>query len=191
MENTLHSPKVRMANRDVSIGICGVVVGVILGAGVLAFSDGTAVQATVAPVAYRVIPKGGVIPRRQVQGTVQPVDRSRAPTVKDVVVPAEETPVVTEETPCTIAGDIVKEVAAANDKVLPVNIKNTAIRQTLRETLEGILLKYCKDQHAAAATSSSSASSVEPRDNDCHRFVEGTSRYNQCRVNETQGKSYP
>ena len=180
-----------MGKREVSISICGVVTGVIIGAGALAYTNGATLSAELISANYRDVTNMVLPNRRNLQNTVPLQDRSKATTIKENVaeptVEAEET----APTTCETVRAIIAEIQAAHEKNIPANFSNTERRSNLKGVLNSIVVRYCKDEaKAGAAASASSTSAAATIDNDCTRYGRGSMRYTDCKLNEKLGKLY-
>lgn len=192
-----------MAHRDVSVAICGAVVGVILGAGSLAFSQDVTLQGSVTQdviqsrrASVQTYRQRNVYERYEDgQLEIHKPDRSGAPTVKpDETSSSSASSPAQELTICSAVREVLSTVGEAHDQFIPVNITNTAMRRGLDAVLESLRTdaRYCQPEDAVEASQSDEQAAVKTVNNRCDTIAKkGTVRYTICKIFETQGKKYP
>ena len=194
-----------MKNRQVSIGVCGIVAGMIAVAGILSLDNGVQWSGDITEVAaVYTVPRNieNASPRYIKKHNVKPAPadvRKEYPTlIRDItgpVNPDSETqteptePVVTDFTACESAKDIADRLIGDAKKDAPRVLRNEQAQTALKYVFEDIVAEYCPEEAAAAASASSS--SVKPVNNRCKsRFIGGSARYVTCVREGEMGKSY-
>ena len=181
-----------MGNREVSVSICGVVVGVILGAGAVSFAQDVSMSASILKQPTDLVLNRGEVLRRST-ASAQPPDRSKLPTIKDATEPTNTATVTTPPTICGSVKDVVKEIGAAHDRLIAKTQDNTELIVNLNMVLDSVVTKYCSAEKAAAAQTSSASSGTVKKltiDNKCIKYGLNTTRYTQCKIYESLGRSY-
>ncbi|MSR86968.1 hypothetical protein EXS70_02230 [Candidatus Peribacteria bacterium] len=189
-----------MANRDVSISLLGVVAGVILGAGSLAWAQTGALDATVIglvpqnmrPANWEILNERAInkmgIPLRSNS------DVNSFSTVKPADTPSSiPTDAMTVVTPCTAVRSAVAKVMETYNAVTPINVKNTEVRQRMSVIFAAVVSDACKDEVAASSASSAATGMTNNGkiQNWCNRYPVRSIRYSQCVINTDIGKTYP
>lgn len=184
-----------MGNREVSVSICGAIVGIILGAGGLSFShDFTGSVAD--QVAFRSAPGAEQYRARYIDAKPSTPEVNTRPTVKDSTVQQEQVPeAVKQKTLCDYTREMLAKVRASQDAYLPKNVSNTAMREGLATSLKKIEEEYCALSvtlsSAIEQTASDSDSGPTVRfNNKCSKYAEGSPRFIICKNNEENGVRY-
>ncbi len=166
-----------MHTREVTISICAAIVGVLVGSAAIGFGDVSSVE-------------GAIIPIRTIQPGIEASARHNkgvpSESINPVAVPAVEPPKSRAPmTACEAVRAALKDVAAA-EAVVPSNIENTEIIETLKKARTAIEIKYCAAEDAAKLVKSSSSSSakaeIEIDTSACDNYPEGTMRRNMCLI---------
>ena len=168
-----------MGTREVSVSVCGVIMGIILGA--TSFSafqavplsasvSGTQVAAffsapNVQEYTRRRIDEKGLVPNAV---SVSSAQSSSSASVSEILFS------------CDTVKKIVAEMQTAHDKALPATSRNTEARAFLKSKLKEIRTRYCPVQPSSAAAI----------DNDCEQYGETSLRYTQCKIQEERGMEY-
>ncbi|MBI3618923.1 hypothetical protein HY213_02710 [Candidatus Peregrinibacteria bacterium] len=159
-----------MENRYVSISVCGIVVGIMIGAALLHMNDSTAAAA--------LIP----VPTRPA-AALQNYHRDNRATLRSQTSGDRVAPTVTTTSPadsamlaatCAAVGDFYKQLTSALDKALPTTDatspdtgKFDASKAMIRTTMDSVLSRYCiKSSDASAATVTSDITV----NNKCNQF---------------------
>ncbi|MBI3332223.1 hypothetical protein HYZ99_04710 [Candidatus Peregrinibacteria bacterium] len=194
-----------MANRDVALGLCGVVVGVMLGAGSMLYAQEATLSASstdeVAAVYFDVPeepPTARDIDRIRVD---EETSRSHAEMRRlnrpnmNATEPHESAPVLPDDA-CDVAKNLSARMTLAIDTVIPRQEDNnyTIISSNLKVVLRNIVTDYCgSEQEAAAAEEDTgyqrSAAPVRV-DNDCEQYEEGSNRLAKCLGNQLENRPY-
>lgn len=175
-------------NREVTVSICGLVAGIIIGAGALSLGTGSTVAGSVIDVlSYWIVPENieNASPRYIQKSGVKPADPDTMnyPTLKEPKEPTSSSSAAMDTTPCGIAVSVAAKLHAAHDKFIPKNTSNTAMRASLKAAVEAAVTEYCKP-----AVKESAQDKVAPKEkapvsaSHCDRYKVGTIRYTQCRI---------
>lgn len=175
-----------MQNREAGIALCGVVVGVLLGAGSLLYAQGASLGADAGDVAYERIRPRDTVKRLRAAHPSGLVEKKAEKTETIVAVPSED---------CAMTTGIVKELMSSVNYWVPNNVQNTQRRAEIKKAGDAIIARYCPAAAStsmkkdAAAPSMKAAAPVDV-DNDCEQYEVGGIRYNKCMANEAKNKSY-
>lgn len=164
--------------REVTIALCGIAVGLMLGAGLL-MSDASLVTSSLfafGPARTHVIPRADIL-----RGP-------RASSFQAPVAGSSSSEAVADTPACASARDAVTAFLSAIDQALPARPANLAARQKLQTAVQAYLSRTCAVAPSAEAASSSSVRSV---DNQCERYGRRTDRYATCIGYQRQGRVYP
>ncbi len=190
-----------MKNREVSVGVCGIVMAMMVVAGILSLNNGVQWSGDVMEVAaYYSVPRNieNASPRYINTHNVKPAPadvRKEYPTlIRDITDPVTETETVTETkaltdfTACESAKDIAGRLIGDAKKDAPRVLRTEQVQTALTNVFKDIVAEYCPEEAAAAASSSSS---VQPVNNRCKsRFISGSARYVTCVREGEQGRVY-
>ena len=185
-----------MANRDIGISICGVVVGVMLGAGSVLYTQDAALG-SVTDVAYR----GGddsisaeernelkaryAVPRAKEQARDREVLKdARWPTPFQGESDETHSAAPSSSSAC----DVAKANAARVGNQIPNN--QDEVYGNLRKTLDTLVLDYCgsKEEEAAVEAKVDYKKAAAPGKRDCSQFAPASVRYTDC-MGENNGFS--
>lgn len=191
-----------MANREVSVAICGAVVGIILGAGSLSFSQDESLAGSAVTNLLQTRRATGnqveslrqrAINQRLEEGElgVSPEDDQEYPTVKDDIVPAVATPVVTPKrlTICRAVTEVLAAVRNAHDTIIPKTLSNTGMRATLAAKIAeiGADTRYCNgtdddnaDEQETTPAKTTKKSSIKK--DPCEGLTPFSTRYTLCKL---------
>jgi hypothetical protein len=177
-----------MYTREVSVAVCGIVTGVMLGGGILSLQSGSSL-ASVMQVSYRAVPANIENSRaRNVEARPASEDERAYPTIQPEK--TGETPVVEPVlTNCEVAKDVVNTIEAVQKKTIPTTLRNTETNDAFATAYAAILKKHCRAE-AAAVEAEKPAVRIRKKDNSCYLYELGTPRYTQCRVFEELGRAY-
>ena len=190
-----------MAHRDVSVAVCGVVVGVILGAGSIAFASGNSLMASaqgqLVATSFHAAPNAADYSRRKIDARGLPLYRDTAdinhyPTVKEDL--SSSSVAATGDidvTACTAVQKTVAKLMAVYKVLIPNTYKNTELLQNLDSAFMQASNGYCTPPAATTSNSSSSVAAVTKSDNHCEQYPKRTSRYTQCVIANEHGARYP
>ncbi|MDO8649059.1 MAG: hypothetical protein Q7R81_04740 [Candidatus Peregrinibacteria bacterium] len=190
-----------MANRDVSISICGVVVGVMLGAGSVMYAQETTLGTEGDPVVYRDAPDADQYTARKLR------DReNQAPTLRDVAGTASRvkapkkgsttgTESATPMTECDLVSAVVNELADASLAGIPLQEKNYGeIRTAIKTARDAIIDRHCMESadtdSAPIEASDETTKRAAPAINDCDAYAPGSVRRAKCEGNSEDGNRY-
>lgn len=175
-----------MTKRNISVALCGGIVGLIVGTGALLTSQ-EGVSATIKDLSYSTIMNKEVIPRSEIlrnpratsytssSSSVAASSQSSAPVVMVEKVSAE----------CSVARALAVAFTKAVDRFVPEASRNIEVKVNLKNVAQEAITQYCPDAVHAAA------SSVPRVDNDCEKYSKTTDRYYTCVVEEAVGHLYP
>jgi hypothetical protein len=195
-----------MAHREVSIAICGAVVGVILGAGSLSFGQDSSLTGLSLEDVLRTRrateltenARARRVSERFERGEVgvSPVDRNSYPTVKDTATQqSSSSSVAKDATICSSVTEVLDLIAAAHKKYIPGgnDARYNLLRQNLEKTIEQLRAnkEYCDgSEKAHNAATEDEAMEESTVDNRCERFTPGSERYTVCRLYQRKGQLY-
>jgi|GEM_PF-4398154 len=183
-----------MARRDVSVTVCSVVVGILLGAGSVLYAQESTASAT--RVTFRELPsninpqqfKSRHLPEKMIAPKVP-----KANTIKGRTPEAPASEGEKSLTTCELVKKIVSDLSTVILGVIPNQQNFTAIRTKVQAAFD----KAVSDNCAAGAPSEavpvkSEMKKAAPRsvDNDCGQYDPDSVRYTKCRANELLGKPY-
>ena len=188
-----------MTHRDVSVSLFGVVAGVILGAGSLAYvqvplqartlHDAASVSGT--KYTNRMINRKGIPLRPESETTRFPT------TVKESSSSSSVMPVTEESTTnCAVAKRTVLMVWQGFNSVVPTNVKNTELHEKMDAIFTAAVDSFCKSNAATTSSASSAATvtdpdAIVPVDNHCEKYPSHTARYTQCVISGQRGRVFP
>ena len=188
-----------MANRDVGVSICGVVVGVMLGAGSVLYTQDAALG-SLTDVAYRgddsiSAEEAYDLKARDVRTPRLLQDKKRAVNT-DAGWPTPFQGESVEEThsaaPSNSACDVAKANAARVGSKIPNN--QDEVYGNLRKTLDQLVLDYCgSEQEEAAVEEKADYKKAAPKrvNNNCRKlFSVGSVRFSHCKGAEQAGEDY-
>ena len=186
-----------MANRDIGISICGVVVGVMLGAGSVLYTQDAALG-SVTDVAYRGLDQDvravidpSKLKGRDVRTPRLLLDKKRAVnTDAGWPTPFQGEPEETHSAApsSSSACDVAKANAARVGNQIPNN--QDEVYGNLSKTLDQIVLDYCgsKEEEAAVEAKVDYKKAAAPGKRDCSQFAPASIRYTDC-MGENNGFS--
>lgn len=171
-----------MHKREVSIALCGGIVGLIVGTGALVTTQGGI--ASIGKVSYDSVMNTEVLPRSEIlrrpRSTSYTSSSSSVSSAASSQAPAAEE--ATAE--CKTARDMATAFVKAVDRYVPEASRNNAIKISLKTVATDALDTYCPAEATHAAGT--------PRvDNDCEKYGKTTDRYFTCMVEERSGRVYP
>lgn len=190
-----------MTHRDVRVSVYGVVAGVILGAGAIAFTNAS-LEANVGDLAdarYNAAPSADEYTRRRIDEQAIPLRNDDGINLYPTVKPESSSSSAAGNvkpaavTPCSAVRDAIAKVQATYNRVIPRNVKNTALRQSMDWAFADAMDDYCQNEEAGMSSSSGTASSAAAPtvDNNCEKFSRRSVRYTQCVLAEQDGRTYP
>jgi len=196
-------------NREAGIGVCGVVVGIILGAGAILYTSDYTVKADLAgmllrgfEVAYRgmdadfdrdYFKKRAVSDRdRAERAPAQVVTQPRLPRTPSRVEP--EAQPVQPDPKCLAKLRVIAQVREAVRRLVPSTSDYTKLTQRITSALNDAT-KECVQEIRAQQFKKPSAVSKAVRptprvNNRCTQYSKDTQRYTRCLGNESQGQRY-
>ena len=173
-----------MQNRDAGIALCGVVIGVLLGAGSLLYAQGASLGADSQDVAYKRITPRDVIQQQlksHAAGTVQKGTQA----ANTVAAPSAD---------CMTATAVVKELMSKVNYWIPNNLVNTQRRSEISKAGDAIIVRYCPAPATSmkkdASTTNMKAAAPVKIHNDCTVYEQGSTRYNKCKASNAKNKVY-
>ena len=174
-----------MKTSDTGIVLSGVVVGILLGAGSLLYMNGGTLGASTNDVSYQ-----RLRPRDIVE---QQLKAHEAKTAGQNVQKMENTAVVPSDD-CTKTTVAIKELMTKVNYWVPNNIKNTQSRTEIQKAADTIIARACPAPEPTSmkkdtAPMKAAAPTVKV-DNDCEQFERGSTRYEKCRANTQENKTY-
>ena len=175
-----------MTKRNMSVALCGGIVGLIVGAGALLTSQ-EGVSASIKGLSYSTIMNTEVLERSEIlrrpRNTSFTSSSSSAAASSQSSAPAVMVEKVSAE--CAVARAVAVSFTKAVDRFVPEASRNIEMKVNLKTVAQEAIAQYCPDaQHAAA-------SSVRSVDNDCEQYGKTTDRYFTCVVEEAAGHVYP
>ena len=195
-----------MAKNPTGIGICGVVVGMIIGAGAIMYTQHYSVVARLAGsligqesfLVFRGIdpPLGSEYKRRAIStferltnNASQIVDTPRYPQT-----PAKEQPAVQVSTQCDETVRVVAQMREAAKRIIPGTTKYAQLRDQIAVTLNKAE-QDCKavEEVREQAMVKTAVIPVKPKprvNNHCEQYDKTSQRYTRCLVNEREGQRY-
>jgi hypothetical protein len=206
MYNIQFPTTVMRNTRSVSIVVCGAVLGVIVGAGSVAFLQNVDVAGALRSTPIRSLATknymyhGAPLPyhytRRRIDAkapTVSPVvqETSSYSTVRETV-PVDPVAVVPSITPCDVATKTAQQIRDVFNRYTAggMQMRYTEMRMKMEEAFSASVSAYCtptQDAVQAAPT----APPVAAVDNNCELFPKRSIRYSQCVISEQNGLTYP
>lgn len=175
--------------REVTIAVCGAVVGIMIGAGSFLFRDASV--ATLAGSLFtvgtdgnlvEVQERGDVLRKPAVQSFVQSAASSRASSTG-----------VVDSSACRAARDASTTFLLAIDQY--VRTANIRAQQGLMDAAQVIVDRYCRPGSASSASSAAASSSAASRarviDNECGQYPTDSARYTTCVIEQQAGRVYP
>ncbi len=188
-----------MTHRDVSLSLFGLVLGVILGAGSLAYVQHSSLDASVVALSSDLhrAPTANYNTRRGINARgipLNPEPKNFAyPTVKPEQSSSSVAPVTEEVTTCTAVRKAVEKIRTVYKAVIPVNVGTTDLRAKMEAVLSRAVADECGEQPttaAPAATQTTVESEVTPVDNHCENYPQ-SARRTQCFISNKLGKKFP
>ena len=192
-----------MANRDVGISICGVVVGVMLGAGSVLYTQDAPLHASATQVAAYFgnvdtdAARARNVEAAQEEQAQADALREKAATVKEVAPAEHKAAPALDLSACGVAKAIAARLNAAVDAVIPVQqdrANGAAQSSALHAIAANVVTDYCGTasmQSAPASTTDTPFVKPEKQvDNDCEQYLAGSTRRTICEGNQLQGKTY-
>ncbi len=176
-----------MNTRNVTIGICATVVGVMAGSVAIGFTQDLSLEGSA--VAYRSsLVKPGIESRiRHLK--VVPLKRSSSSSSSSMSEDASSSSSAPSMTACDGARAALNDMAKVIVRVVPQKSSNNAILETLAAARLEITDRYCSDEAVmtapASSSSSSSVASMHPAPVECDGLQFGTVRYIQCVLEHT------
>ncbi|MBI1812607.1 hypothetical protein HY285_01875 [Candidatus Peregrinibacteria bacterium] len=176
-----------MENRDVSISVCGIVVGIMIGAALLHLQD--AVTASTFGVPTR--PQAALENyRRDNRATLHPAAGSDR--VAPVVTTTSQADATTLAAPCAAVGDFYRQLTSTLEAALPTTDatsfdarKFDASKALILATMKSVLTKYCGTASDASVATQTSTVTVENR---CNQY--SGARKVTCLGFQTRGITY-
>ena len=184
-----------MQNRDLSVAVCGVVFGVILGA--LSSQIAGPLSASVSSfVPFHSAPDAVSYTRRRVESRGLPVydsrDKNNYPTLKEPTSEAMSSgAAVMDASSCGVVKTAIGKIRAVYDAVIPNTLRNTDIRMRMEAAFADALDDVCVADGAMSSGSMSSVSSVAAVNNHCENYDKHTVRFTQCMTYQEKGMKYP
>ena len=190
-----------MANRDVGVSICGVVVGVLLGAGSVMYAQDMLLNASSTDVAYRgmQVENADELKARDVRAKVLGQERDARENAARVKKPkasaGTHTAAPVDQSACGVA----KAAAARFNQAINVipneqTDRNQEFRSKLGGETKSIVEDFCgspKEEGSTEETSEDHSAAPEaPTDNNCEQYGEGSVREAKCLGNQNEGKPY-
>lgn len=187
----------RNHQRDVTIALCSIAVGIMLAAGTF-FTRETSLSASTLDglfamrwedaASHGVVDQADVLRRPEATSFTRPSASTSVSSIAPSVVPIV-TSVDIPAVECGVATDVAASFAAAIERHIPRDFEFKTIREGLQFAVDKALHGYC-----VASPSSSSASSQSPVqavNNQCDQYGVFTARYASCKVEEREGRPYP
>lgn len=191
-----------MTHRDIRVSLYGLVAGVVIGAGALAYAQhGSFTGSTVAILRPEVLQQGTPSRKDFTQRNVSKkgvplrsdTQQHSYPTLKEFM-GASSSAAAVDASPeiCTAVRNAVEKIRVVYNTYIPDTLKNTEIRQNMDAAFAAAVSAECaKDEAASVPAGAVSSASVATVDNDCEKFPTHTARYTQCVLSEKAGKPYP
>ncbi|MEK7590671.1 MAG: hypothetical protein AAB489_00480 [Patescibacteria group bacterium] len=192
-----------MANRDVGVSICGVVVGVMLGAGSVLYAQDATLSATSSDVAYRGVNfdardyNARNVEAKQRAAASDINDKASRPVKRKSEEPSHEAAPV-DLSACGVARAIVARMSDAINSTIPNEQTNnySAMRIALGTVLSAVETDYCGSNDTAEVEEAAPMKKAAPQkkvDNDCGNrdlYVPGSRQHTLCLGNELEGTQY-
>ena len=194
-----------MANRDVALGISGVVVGVLLGAGSVHFTQEASLSASsvdeVAAVYFDLDESDGEkvsarnVQRREMEEQTKENARAqrKAARAKNQGEETHDSAPAQPSDACDIARNMTQRTWLAIDSIFPAEQEFQKFTDPLRIVLGNIEKDYCgteATEDVGSATESAKRTAPQNVDNDCEQYEEGSRRRTICVGNEIEGLPY-
>ncbi len=188
-----------MKSREAGIGVCGVVVGIILGAGALLYTNDYGVRAELAGalvnplVAFRGMDMD--IDRRyfKKRAVNERYESAHPPAPLKEETPSQRPRYPSQEEIQPAVSSECSEGKKLKDDVLAM-VPSTEDYLRLRSKIAlafNEVMKGCPSQQAKTQTKKSAGVSPTPRvNNACEQYGRGTQRYTRCLVNERRNQRY-
>jgi hypothetical protein len=187
-----------MKNRELTVAICGAIVGIILGS--VSSSLAVPMQGDMLVRAGQYIPFHNApdaedYTRRKVdEMNLEIFDNKGAipnyPTLKPAATSSSSTSSV-DMSPCGMVKRALAKVRATCNAVVPVNnFRNAEIRTKMEAAFKDAMSE-CPDAAMVKTSSSSSVTEGPMVDNNCEKYSVRSVRYSQCVIFEKEGKVFP
>lgn len=195
-----------MANRDVGVSICGVVVGVMLGAGSVLYAQDATLSANSSDVAYR----GQTVRDNRFIGDADDYkSRNTRQTEYERKVAADKknaqrldrdtdegdshqaAPEVDVST-CGVAAAIVARLSNVVTSIIPAQQEYEKFLKPIKSALGAVETDYCGSGETVEAVEVKMDKPSAPTkvDNDCEQYEAGSRRQAVCLGNEAKGQDY-
>lgn len=192
-----------MANRDVALGLSGVVVGVLLGAGSVHFTQEASLSASsvdeVAAYFDVEVEDAEEASARNVQRRdmeEQAEDNARmlrkARKAKNQKSETHDSAPVQPSDACDIAKNLTQRMGLALQTVIPAQQEFEKFTNPLQVVLDNIEKDYCgsSETEDVGSVETVEEAAAQPVDNDCEQYEEGSRRQILCIGNEREGLPY-
>lgn len=192
-----------MANRDVALGLCGGVVGVLLGTGSVLFAQEVSLSASAVDQVAAVYldlntadtedAKARNVQRRVLEKQAEDNARAmrKAARAKEQEGTHESAPAQPASS-CDVARNLTQRMGLAIQTAIPVQQEFERFTDPLYVVLDNIEKDYCDSFVEEDAAAQAAMESAVPMvvDNDCEQYIEGSRRKTLCVANEREGIPY-
>ncbi|MBU0767085.1 hypothetical protein KKF55_04905 [Patescibacteria group bacterium] len=193
-----------MTNNQTGIGICGVVVGMIIGAGAIVYTQHYSVVAHLAGsiigeeflVAFRGIdpPLGSEYKRRSISVSNRTTNVSKIVTEpRYPLSPTKVQPTVVVDSKCAEKMRVVSQMREVAKRIIPTTYQYIQLSNQIAAALDSAS-QDCKPvviQEQAMTSSAVTPVKPKPRvNNHCEQYDKQSQRYTRCLVNEREGQRY-
>ncbi|MCF7844877.1 MAG: hypothetical protein K9M03_03565 [Kiritimatiellales bacterium] len=193
-----------MKNNQTGIGICGVVVGMIIGAGAIVYTQHYTVVAHLAGsiigveylTAFRGIdpPLGREYQKRAISAFERLSNKAEIVTEpRYPLTPQKTEPTVQVSDQCAETNRVVYQMREAAKRIIPKTSKYTQFQAQIDAVLNGVA-QDCKPvvvHEQAMVPAASKSVTPKPRvNNHCEQYDKQSQRYTRCVANEREGQRY-
>jgi hypothetical protein len=181
-----------MKNREVTIALCGIIGGILIGTSTYATAK-DAFNASTFSVTYRSLMNTQVLPRATILR--HPESTSTTDATSSVSSKAVSSSSVSSSAPAALTAEcaVAKEAEAAFldsiAKNVPVTFRNDALIKDLKAAARSLTPKYCVSSSSSAAAHS--AAPAVKVDNHCEQYSQKTQRWVICNAEQAGGRVYP